>query len=71
MFFRQLFEAESFTYSYILGDLKTKNALIIDPVLETVERDTLLLKELGFTLKLAINTHVHADHITGSGELKK
>lgn len=65
-----MFEIESFTYSYILGDEATKNALIIDPVLETVERDTQLLKELGYDLKFVLNTHVHADHITGSGKLK-
>jgi sulfur dioxygenase len=69
--FRQLFDAESSTYTYILGHSGTKQALLIDPVLEQIERDAVLINELGLDLKFAINTHVHADHITGSGLLKK
>lgn len=69
--FRQLFEATSSTYSYLLGDSVSKECVLIDPVLETVERDSALMKQLGFTLKFCLNTHVHADHVTGSGELKK
>ncbi|CAF3087798.1 unnamed protein product [Rotaria sp. Silwood2] len=68
---RQLFEHQSSTYTYLLADLVTKEALIIDPVVDTVERDTKLIEQLGLNLRYAVNTHVHADHITGSGELKK
>lgn len=71
MFFRQLFEHESSTYTYLLADEETKEAILIDPVLETVERDKKLISELGFDLKYILETHVHADHITGSFNLKK
>ncbi|XP_053963476.1 persulfide dioxygenase ETHE1, mitochondrial [Anastrepha ludens] len=70
-FFRQLFDESTWTYTYLLADLNTKEAVIIDPVLEKVKRDANLVKELGFTLKYAMNTHMHADHITGSGWLKQ
>ena len=69
--FRQLFDQESSTYSYLLADTQTKEALLIDPVLEQVDRDAQLIKELGFDLKYGVNTHVHADHVTGTGLLKK
>jgi len=68
--FRQLFEKESSTYTYILGCKRTKQAIIIDPVDVTVERDAKLLKELGFKLAKAVNTHVHADHVTGTHLLR-
>jgi hypothetical protein len=71
LFFRQLFEKESSTYTYLLADTLTKDAILIDPVLETVVRDSTLVTELGFTLKYCLNTHVHADHVTGSGKLKE
>lgn len=71
LIFRQLFESSSSTYTYLLGDIDTKECILIDPVLETVERDKKLIDELKLTLKYILNTHVHADHITGSGELKK
>eukprot|EP00892_Ulva_mutabilis_P012156 jgi/Ulvmu1/9312/UM050_0061.1 len=67
---RQLFEKESSTYTYLLIDPDTNKAILIDPVLETVERDAQLVEELGLELDLAINTHCHADHITGTGKLK-
>lgn len=69
---RQLFEKESSTYTYLLADLShsDKPALLIDPVDRTVDRDLSLVKELGLKLIFAINTHVHADHVTGSGLLK-
>lgn len=70
-FFRQLFDTESSTYTYLLADVTSKIAVLIDPVLEHVERDVQLIKDLGFTLKYAMNTHMHADHITGTGKLKK
>ncbi|KAG5855988.1 hypothetical protein ANANG_G00002930 [Anguilla anguilla] len=71
LIFRQLFESISSTYTYLLGDKETKEAVLIDPVLETVDRDVKLIEELGLTLKVAANTHCHADHITGTGLLKK
>jgi len=69
-FVRQLFEQTTSTYTYIVADGKTGEAVIIDPVITTVARDVQLLKQLGLNLRYAINTHVHADHITGSGRLK-
>ncbi|XP_071275346.1 persulfide dioxygenase ETHE1, mitochondrial isoform X2 [Agelaius tricolor] len=71
LLFRQLFEASSCTYTYLLADAATGDAVIIDPVLETVPRDLRLLRELGLTLRYAANTHCHADHVTGSGALRR
>ena len=68
---RQWYERTSSTYSYLLADSRTKEAILIDPVLETVERDAKTIKEMELNLKYCLNTHVHADHITGSGLLKK
>uniref|UniRef100_A0AC34GMT6 ETHE1 protein n=1 Tax=Panagrolaimus sp. ES5 TaxID=591445 RepID=A0AC34GMT6_9BILA len=68
--FRQLFEPVSCTYSYIVGCNASKKAVIIDPVLEMVERDTKLVTQLGLELVYGINTHIHADHVTATGELK-
>lgn len=70
LIFHQLFEPESSTYTYIIADKKTKEAAIIDPVLETVDRDIKLIEELGLKLIYALDTHIHADHITGAGELR-
>lgn len=70
LIFFQLYEKESSTYTYLLGDVKTAEAVIIDPVYETRERDLKLINELGLKLKYVLETHVHADHITGSGELR-
>jgi len=69
--FRQLFDRESCTYTYLLADQVSKEAVLIDPVIELAERDASLVKELGLQLKYVMNTHVHADHITGTGRLKK
>lgn len=69
--FHQLFESESSTYTYIIADKKTKEAAIIDPVLETVDRDLKLIEELGLRLMYVLDTHIHADHITGAGEIRK
>ncbi|XP_029928474.1 persulfide dioxygenase ETHE1, mitochondrial [Myripristis murdjan] len=71
LLFRQLFESASSTYTYLLADTQTKEAIIIDPVLETLDRDLKLVDELGVRLKLAVNTHCHADHITSTGLMKK
>lgn len=68
--FHQLFEPESSTYTYIIGDRETREAAIIDPVLETVDRDLKLIEELGLKLVYVLDTHVHADHITGAGEIR-
>jgi sulfur dioxygenase len=69
--FRQLFDRDSCTYTYLLGDVETREAVLIDPVFELAERDAQLVKDLGLELKYVMNTHVHADHITGTGRLKK
>lgn len=69
--FRQLLDYKSYTYTYLLADSASKEAILIDPVFETVERDYRLVQDLGLKLIAAANTHVHADHVTGSGEMKK
>lgn len=69
--FQQLFEVDSSTYTYILGDPKTKEGLIIDPVIETLERDLQLIEDLELSLRYILETHVHADHVTGAGALAK
>lgn len=71
MIFRQLFDFDSFTYSYLIASKKTQEGVLIDPVLHHVDQYTKLFDELGLRLVMAIDTHVHADHITGLGELRK
>ncbi|MEE8189523.1 MAG: MBL fold metallo-hydrolase [Kiloniellales bacterium] len=70
MIFRQLFESVSSTYTYLIGSRPGGEALIIDPVLEKVDRYIQLLEELDLKLVKALDTHVHADHITGLGALR-
>ena len=70
MIFRQIFDSESSTYTYLLASRRGGEALIIDPVLEKVERYLKLLEELDLRLLKAVDTHVHADHITGLGALR-
>jgi len=70
MLFRQLFEPGSSTYTYLLGCEETGEAALIDPVLETVERDLDLMRALGLTLVCTLETHIHADHVTGAGRLR-
>lgn len=71
MIFRQLFDQQSSTYTYLLADPATKDAVLIDPVFEQARRDTALIEELGLTLRYTIDTHVHADHVTGAWLLKQ
>ena len=71
MWTRQLFDPESSTYTYLLADERTGEAVLIDPVLEQVDRDLTLLRELGLRLVLALDTHVHADHVTALGTLRE
>ena len=68
---RQLFDRESSTYTYLVWDEATREAAIIDSVREQLERDIQLIRELDLTLKYALETHVHADHITASGLLRE
>ncbi len=70
MIFRQLFDSVSCTYTYLVASRRGGEALIIDPVLEKVDRYLQLLDELDLKLIKAVDTHVHADHITGLGELR-
>ncbi len=70
MIFRQLFDSVSGTYSYLLASRPGGEALILDPVLEKAERYCKLLQELDLKLVKAIDTHLHADHVTGLGELR-
>jgi glyoxylase-like metal-dependent hydrolase (beta-lactamase superfamily II)/rhodanese-related sulfurtransferase len=69
--FRQLFDAPSSTYTYLLGDSDAAEAVLIDPVFENVRRDAALLHELGLRLVTTLDTHVHADHVTGAWLLKQ
>ena len=71
MVFRQLFDPESGTLSYLVADDETRKAALIDPVLASVERDLALVKELGLTLEIVLETHVHADHVTSASVLRE
>lgn len=69
LLFRQLFDRESCTYTYLIGS--AGYAILVDPVLEQVERDRQVLQELGLKLYACLETHIHADHITGAGQLRQ
>jgi sulfur dioxygenase len=71
MFLRQLYDQDTYTFTYLVADTSSGHALLIDPVLGQVERDAGLIEQLGFRLIYAIDTHVHADHITGAGTLRR
>lgn len=71
LIFRQLFDPTSSTYTYLLADSDTRHAVLIDPVFEQVRRDGALIEELGLELCTTLDTHVHADHVTGSWALKQ
>jgi len=70
LIFRQLFDPQSSTYTYLLADSGPREAVLIDPVFEHVQRDSALIRELGLTLLFTLETHVHADHVTGASALK-
>jgi len=70
MIFRQLFDPESSTYSYLLGDEETRQAILIDSVLASTDQTLILLEQLDLRLSIALDTHTHADHITGLGALR-
>ena len=71
MIFRQVFDNKSSTYTYLIASAKGREAVIIDPVIENVESYIALLNELDLKLVKVIDTHIHADHITGASKLKK
>ncbi len=71
MLLKQLFDQKTYTYTYLLADPDSREAIIIDPVRERVDRDLRLIAELGLRLTYTLDTHVHADHVTGSGELRR
>ncbi len=71
MIFRQLFEPDSSTYTYLIACPETGVTALIDPVLDSVERDLSVLQEMGLTLDFTIDTHVHADHLTGARRLRE
>jgi glyoxylase-like metal-dependent hydrolase (beta-lactamase superfamily II) len=71
MLFRQLFDPETSTYTYLIADEQTKAAILVDPVIEQVERDLQLMQELGLQLRYCMETHIYADHITGTGKLRE
>ncbi|HHB11570.1 MAG TPA: MBL fold metallo-hydrolase [Chromatiales bacterium] len=70
MFFRQLFEPDSSTYTYLLGCPYTGETVLIDPVLETAERDLEVIRDLGLKPTYTLETHIHADHLTGARKLR-
>ena len=70
MIFKQVFDQKSSTYTYIIASAEGREALIIDPVLENVEDYIKLLTELNLKLVKVIDTHIHADHVTGAGKLR-
>ncbi len=71
MIFEQLFDEDSCTYTYLLADEATREAVLIDPVLERVDEYLALLEKRGLKLAYALDTHVHADHVTGAGALRR
>ncbi len=71
LLFRQLLDPETSSYTYLIADRQTREAVLVDPVLEQVERDLQIIDELGLTLRYCLETHLHADHITGAGQLRQ
>ncbi len=70
MLFRQLFEPESSTYTYLIGCEETGQCVLIDPVIETAERDLAVVHDLGFCLAMTLETHIHADHVSSAARLR-
>lgn len=70
LIFQQLFDYDTWTYTYLLADAVSKEAVLIDTVIEKVDRDLKLIDELGLNLKCVLDTHIHADHVTGAGKLR-
>lgn len=68
---RQLFDYDTWTYTYLLWDEQTKEAAVIDSVAEQIERDLQHIDELGLNVKYLLETHIHADHITAAGPIRK
>ena len=71
MIFKQIFDTESSTYTYLIASAKGREAVIIDPVIENVDNYIKILGELDLKLVKVIDTHIHADHVTGATKLKK
>jgi glyoxylase-like metal-dependent hydrolase (beta-lactamase superfamily II) len=71
LIFRQFFDPESSTYTYLVADHQTRQAALVDTVLEKGDRDLQVLSDLGLTLLYCLETHIHADHITGAGKLRQ
>ena len=71
MLFRQLFDRETSTYTYLIADEITREAVLVDPVLEQFNRDLALLNDLRLNLRYCLETHIHADHITATRELRQ
>ena len=71
MIFKQVFDTKTSTYTYLIASAKGREAIIIDPVLENVDSYIILLKELDLRLVKVIDTHIHADHVTGATKLKE
>ena len=71
MIFRQVFDNKSSTYTYLIASAKGREAVIIDPVIENVESYIKLLNKLDLKLVKVIDTHIHADHVTGASKLKQ
>jgi uncharacterized NAD(P)/FAD-binding protein YdhS/glyoxylase-like metal-dependent hydrolase (beta-lactamase superfamily II) len=71
LLFRQFFDPVTSSYTYLIADRHTKDAVLVDTVLEQVDRDLQALNDLGLTLRYCLETHLHADHITGAGKLRQ
>ena len=71
MIFKQVFDTKTSTYTYLIASAKGREAVIIDPVIENVNEYIQLLKDLDLKLVKVIDTHIHADHVTGASKLKQ
>lgn len=71
MIFTQLFDEDTSTFTYLLGDPVAREAILIDPVLGQLDRDIATLERLGLTLRYTLETHAHADHVSSGGQLRK